>query len=177
MKEKNYFITEHSYALTSNYNEYGERQCIVQCREGEFHINQSDLQVLNQSLALNGLTMKAARECSKVILKKRSMLPLDLNPHLRWIWFSLFSVRADYNYWFSLDGIFDFDAASMNETIVELVNGKQIKVPIAKSAFNQKYMNAIKYKQLKEVRQKRMKTESQFYIVNQVAEDRVPYIV
>lgn len=173
---KNYIVNEQSLMIWGQFGEYGQPQSIVHCNDQKFLVNQSPLQIIEQSLEFNGLTLRAAKESAKVILKSTSIYPIEMNPLKGWVWFSVYGSRQPLNIWLALQAIRDYKPVEKGKkTIVELINGELLCIPVAHSAFDRRYGRASKYKMLKDARQ----GNGQYYIYSPkgiVAEQRVEYI-
>ena len=172
---KSYIVNEQSLMIWGRFGEYGHPQSIVHCNDQKFLVNQSALQIIEQSLEYNGLTLRAAKESAKVILKSTSIYPIEINPLKGWVWFSVYGFRHALNVWFALHAIRDYvPYENGKKTLVELINGELLCMPVAYSAFDRRYGRASKYKTLKEARQ----GNGQYYTYNLkgiVAEQRMEY--
>ncbi|HAQ06384.1 MAG TPA: hypothetical protein DCR24_02190 [Bacillus bacterium] len=156
-----YKINEKTVLVTGEYDESGRLCTRVIEGEESFLVNMKPLQVINNTLLMNGSNFRGARESSKKILGKSHMCPIKINCNLG-IWvFPTKSYINDFCVWFSLMHVKRTKARGVKRTEVVLSYDHTFFIEMKESSFNQKRQKAL---DLREAILKNSESPLTFYV-------------
>lgn len=136
-----YVINHRTILVTGKYNSFGKLCTIVLEGETPILVDQSPIQIIRESLHYYGQNLKGALEGAKSILGKAKMYPfivcqvqdICLFPHI--------SPTHPGCIWFNHRHIIHTRAQG-RETIIELSNGRSLKIKAKLTSFNTKKQKA-----------------------------------
>ncbi|MBY0097309.1 competence protein ComK [Mesobacillus maritimus] len=136
-----YFIDTKFMFMMTHYDRCGNPCAQVTSTKGTFIVDQSPVQVLNESIQQIGFNYRGALETSKKLLGEIHMYPIMINPIYRIVVFPTRSHHHEDTIWFNPQQI--KRTLSFNrKTMILFNNGTTILVPIRLASFNTKLKNA-----------------------------------
>ena len=143
-----YFLVDKDMIfMMGEYDQRGKLCARVVTGNNSFLVDQSCLQIINESLNYIGYDLKGAIKGTRSILGDRKMCPIMVNPYQCICLFPNKSPQKDDCIWFNPDHIVNTKAFG-TKTIIELSNGHTILVDSKLFSFNNKMQIANQLKQI-----------------------------
>lgn len=127
--------------MMSHYDRYGNQCAQVTTTKGTFIVDQSPVQVLNESIQRIGFNYRGALETSKLLLGEVHMCPVMINPIYRIVVFPTKAHHHEDTIWFNPLQI-KRTLSYNRKTMILFNNGTILVVPIRLASFNTKLKNA-----------------------------------
>jgi competence protein ComK len=145
--EKSYLINHLMMYMGGHYDRNGKLCTLVTEVNRTFIVDQSPLQVLEDSIKCIGFDLKGALTSSKWILGEMKMYPVMVNPIQKICLFPIKAIKHYDNLWFNPLHIFRTKGI-MRKTEIEFKNGQTLMVDSRISAFNHKLQTADQLKNM-----------------------------
>ncbi len=140
-KVKTYIINQETVLLTGEYDQYGKLCTRVIEGDQSILVDHPPLKVISKSINYFGFSLKGAIEGAKTILGKVKMCPIMICPVQDICMFPHTSPVNHDCIWFNHSNVLHTQPMG-RYTLVELSNGRSIKIQARHTAFNNKKQKA-----------------------------------
>lgn len=140
-----YLISENTYVMQSKLIDNRYYTTVID-KNGTFDCSKSVTRVIKASCRFHGLALERIRAQSRNFFRDGiHKLPLALayhrNSNVPVIFFPIYSARSPGNVWFNLNAITNI-CSTEEDTVVTLVNGHVVSLPVQYQAFCGLYVRA-----------------------------------
>ncbi|MBS4218998.1 competence protein ComK [Bacillus sp. FJAT-49711] len=149
---KKYTINIDTRAILNNYDENGNLCSIALEGKELYTLNGSPLSIVERSIEYYGNSLRGAIVGARGALGNIDMPPVMICGKLGIYWFPIKSIGRDDNIWLSVNHIKDYEPLDAKTVKVIFLDDSDIKVESSYSSFDRKVKNALKLKNILEIR-------------------------